>query len=89
MRLCDACKARVMVRPQHSRAAMRTHLNTDEPEALTINRFMSRYDVGRTTTYDLIKQGKLDARKLGGRTLIMAASARALFESLPRLQAAA
>ncbi len=68
---------------------MQPKANADEAEAMTINRFMLRYDVGRTTTYDLIKQGKLDARKLGGRTLIMAASARALFDSLPKMQAAA
>ena len=67
---------------------MQSRSHTDDPEALTVNRFMSKYDVGRTTTYDLIKQGKLDARKLGGRTLIMAASARALFESLPKVAAA-
>ncbi len=68
---------------------MQTRTNTDEPEALTIERFMARYGVGRTTTYALIKEQRLDARKLGGRTLIMAASARALFESLPKMQAAA
>ncbi len=68
---------------------MQTRSLPDEPEAFTIDRFMARYGVGRTTTYALIKEQKLDARKLGGRTLIMAASARALFESLPKLQAAA
>ncbi len=68
---------------------MQTRAPTDEPEAYTVDRFMARYGVGRTTTYALIKEQKLDARKLGGRTLIMAASARALFESLPKLQAAA
>jgi hypothetical protein len=67
---------------------MQTRTNADELEALTIERFMAKYSVGRTTTYALIKENKLDARKLGGRTLIMAASARALFETLPRLQAA-
>ena len=68
---------------------MQTRTSTDEPEAFTIERFMACYGVGRTTTYARIKEQKLDARKLGGRTLIMAASARALFESLPRMQAAA
>ena len=68
---------------------MQTRTNADEPEAFTVDNFMRRYAVGRTTTYELIKTGQLDARKLGGRTLIMAASARALFESLPKLQAAA
>ncbi len=65
---------------------MQTRTNTDEPEALTIERFMAKYGVGRTTTYALIKKHKLDARKLGCRTFITAASARALFESLPKVK---
>ncbi len=67
---------------------MKDRSNSDEPEALTVGGFMAKYGVGRTTTYALIKEQKLDARKLRGRTLIMAASARKLFEDLPRLNAA-
>ena len=40
-------------------------------------------DFGRTTAYELIAQGKLDARKIGGRTVILAKSLRAYIASLP------
>ena len=40
--------------------------------------------LGRTSLYELIGAGKLDARKAGGRTLITAESLRAYIASLPR-----
>jgi excisionase family DNA binding protein len=42
-------------------------------------------NIGRTTVYGLIAAGKLDAVKLGSRTLITAASIEALLTSLPRV----
>lgn len=36
--------------------------------------------IGKTRLYQLINEGKLEARKLGRRTLIPAASLRALIE---------
>jgi excisionase family DNA binding protein len=42
-------------------------------------------DIGRTTLYSLISEGKLEAVKLGGRTLITAGSIDKLLASLPRL----
>ena len=56
---------------------------TTEPNYLTINDFRSRYGVGNTLTYEMISDGRLRAVKLGRRTLIDAASARELFDSLP------
>ncbi len=41
--------------------------------------------IGRTTVYGLIATGKLEAVKLGSRTLITAASIDALLASLPRV----
>ena len=41
--------------------------------------------IGRTTVYGLIAAGKLEAVKLGSRTLITAASIEALAASLPRV----
>ncbi len=41
--------------------------------------------IGRTTVYELIAAGKLEAVKLGSRTLITAASIEALLASLPRV----
>ena len=54
-----------------------------EPNYLSINDFRSRYSVGNTQTYEMIGDGRLRTVKLGRRTLIEAASARELFESLP------
>jgi excisionase family DNA binding protein len=39
--------------------------------------------IGRTTLYGLIGAGVLDARKAGGRTLILGASLRDYIASLP------
>jgi excisionase family DNA binding protein len=39
--------------------------------------------IGRTTLYELIGAGKLDARKCGNRTLITAESLRNYIASLP------
>lgn len=36
--------------------------------------------IGRTSLYRLVKEGRIETRKIGGRTLIPAASLRALFE---------
>ena len=41
--------------------------------------------IGRTTVYGLIAAGKLEAVKLGSRTLVTAASIEALLASLPRV----
>ena len=41
--------------------------------------------IGRTTVYSLIAAGKLEAVKLGSRTLITAVSIDALLASLPRV----
>lgn len=45
-----------------------------------INDFCAAFGVGRTKVYELINIGDLEAIKLGGRTLITDASARALLE---------
>jgi excisionase family DNA binding protein len=39
--------------------------------------------LGRTTIYEAIGRGELEARKVGNRTLIMAASLRAFLDNLP------
>ena len=54
-----------------------------EPKYLTIKNFRARYGIGTTLTYEMIADGRLRAIKLGRRTLISAASARELFDSLP------
>jgi len=44
---------------------------------------------GRTRAYELLKENKLRAKKLGGRTLWDFAAAEALIESLPEFGEAA
>lgn len=51
-----------------------------EPLAYSIADACRVSSIGRTRLYSLIKEGKLDARKVGKRTLIPAASLRALIE---------
>ena len=41
-------------------------------------------DCGRTTVYQLLNEGKLQAVKLGGRTLVLDTSIRELLSNLPR-----
>lgn len=54
-----------------------------DPLAYTIADACAAGGFGRTTAYELIAQGKLDARKIGGRTVILAESLRAYIASLP------
>jgi hypothetical protein len=49
-----------------------------EPIAVSISTFSAMTDLGRTTAYNLIAQGKLKKIKVLGRTLITVASIEAL-----------
>jgi hypothetical protein len=51
--------------------------------SLTIPGASENSGIGRTTLYGLIGAGKLDARKCGNRTLIIAESLRNYVASLP------
>lgn len=51
--------------------------------AYTIADATSVSGLGRTTLYELIGAGKIEARKAGGRTLIPADSLRTYIASLP------
>ncbi|MCR0980628.1 helix-turn-helix domain-containing protein [Roseomonas populi] len=53
--------------------------------AFTIPEAVTSSGIGRTKLYALIREGQLEARKLGSRTLIPAPSLQALMDSLPRL----
>jgi len=50
-----------------------------EKSAFRINEFCAAYGIGRTTTYKLIKTGKLRSIVVGGRRLIHKDAAEALF----------
>ena len=55
-------------------------MNTPEPLAYSIADACRVSSIGRTRLYQLISEGRLEARKLGRRTLIPASSLRALIE---------
>ena len=46
---------------------------------------MARVGVGRDKLYRLIREGKLPARKLGRKTLILRSDLEAFLESLPKM----
>jgi excisionase family DNA binding protein len=62
-----------------------------QPEkiAFTISEAVTSTGIGRTKLYALIKEGQLETRKLGSRTLIPAPSLRSLVDGLPRSAKAA
>jgi excisionase family DNA binding protein len=60
---------------------------SSEKQAHTVPGVVATYGIGRTTIYKLIKEGKLEAVKLGSRTLILDSSVRTLLANLPRLAA--
>lgn len=62
-------------------------VTSSERQAHTVPSVVANYGIGRTTIYKLIKEGKLEAVKLGSRTLILDSSVRTLLANLPRLAA--
>lgn len=54
--------------------------NHPEPLAYSIADACKVSSIGKTRLYSLIAEGRLEARKIGKRTLIPAASLRALIE---------
>lgn len=57
-------------------------MNTTEKKAYSINEFCQLFSIGRTKTYDEIKEGRLPIIKIGSRTLIKADDANQWLESL-------
>jgi excisionase family DNA binding protein len=57
----------------------------DRPRAMSIDQFRTRYGVGRTTTYEEIKLGRLRARKCGKRTIITEDDAEEWLQHLPSI----
>jgi excisionase family DNA binding protein len=64
------------------------HQRRASQRAMSIRDFCERYDVGRTTVHQEIKEGRLKARKAGRRTLIGDDDARAWWLALPTLNEA-
>lgn len=55
-------------------------MNFSEKIAYTVPEALAAIGIGRTNLYKLAGQGKLDLRKVGGRTLVTAESLRRLVE---------
>jgi excisionase family DNA binding protein len=56
---------------------------TNNPKLITIREFCARYAVGRSKAYQLLKERKVEAKKFGSSTLIVAESAEEWMENLP------
>jgi hypothetical protein len=56
--------------------------------AYSLDHFCEMSDIGRTKAYELIRTGKLRAKKLGSKTLILAEDADRGLASLPDMPAA-
>lgn len=56
-----------------------------EPENLTIAETVTRFRIGRTKLFSLIADGRIEALKLGSRTLVRTQSVREFFDRLPRV----
>lgn len=59
---------------------------TDDTTALTIDEYCRAYRISRETAYREIRGGRLLARKLGRKTIILRDDARAWAAALPALQ---
>lgn len=65
-------------------------LSTEQPSvscALSVAAFCVAYSIGRTLAYEEIAAGRLRAKKVGSRTLILQSDAQAWADSLPALLA--
>jgi hypothetical protein len=59
------------------------------PEFATIPDTCRLFGFGRTKLYELIAAGKVEARKLGARTLVRTASVRDFLDNAPRAETCA
>ncbi len=59
------------------------------PLAYTIDQIVELVPIGRTSIFAEIKSGRLEARKIGKRTIITAQALRTYLENLPKREAAA
>ena len=54
-----------------------------EPYSLTIEGVTAHFGISRSGIYRLIGDGKLTARKIGGRTMLLTADVRAMIQGAP------
>jgi excisionase family DNA binding protein len=58
-------------------------------EAFSVREFCARYGICKQTFYDEIHRGRITAKKLGKKTVILRADAEAWAKALPALDLAA
>lgn len=58
------------------------------PHSMTIAETCKWSGIGRTKLYELLSDGKIEARKLGTRTLVLTESVERFLASLPSARAA-
>ena len=59
----------------------------EQPDAHSLASFASRHGISRSKVYGEIRSGRLIARKIGDRTIILAENGRVWRESLPKVPA--
>jgi excisionase family DNA binding protein len=64
---------------------METGMDFSTREAFAVREFCARYGICRQTFYDEIKRGRIKARKLGKKTLVLKSDAESWAKSLPEL----
>ena len=53
-----------------------------QPRALSVEQFCERYNIGKTTAYAQIREGRLRLRKIGKRSVIAVEDAEIWFRNL-------
>ena len=56
----------------------------EQPDAYSLVNFASRHSISRSKVYAEIRAGRLIARKIGDRTIILAEDGKAWRENLPK-----
>jgi len=69
--------------PKHFPNAETGHEPEAKPELLTVQDFLKRYSISRTTFYRLLNAGELKAVRVRRRTMIARADAESWLASLP------
>jgi hypothetical protein len=59
----------------------------EQPDAYSLGNFASRHGISRSKVYGEIRAGRLTARKIGDRTIILTEDGKAWRESLPKVPA--
>jgi hypothetical protein len=69
---------------RHPRTRTDSKMNAPPKLAYTVEEGMTALGIGRTKFYELARSGKIDLRKVGGRTVATAASLHRLVEEAER-----